>query len=281
MRESIELLAPAKINLTLIVKSRRDDGFHEIESLMVPISVFDRLAIAHKEEGDLEFACDDPALPIDENNLVVRAARLFCESCGLQPQLRIALSKQIPHGAGLGGGSSDAATTLLGLNALFQTDLTREALARMAAELGSDIPFFIYQSAAMIRGRGEIVEPAKFEHRLPLLLIKPPFGVPTPWAYKQWRDSREVPDVPYGVQKFRWGTLQNDLERPVFEKYLFLAQLKAWLIQQPEVQGALMSGSGSTVFAVLREKEAGYPLGERIAQEFGTDLWCYLCETIG
>jgi 4-diphosphocytidyl-2-C-methyl-D-erythritol kinase len=203
MRESIELLAPAKINLTLMVKGRRDDGFHEIESLMVPISVFDRIAIAHKEEGDLEFACDDPTVPADEGNLVVRAARLFCESCGLQPQLRIALSKQIPHGAGLGGGSSDAATTLLGLNALFQADLTREALARMAADLGSDIPFFIYQSAAVIRGRGEVVEPTKFEHRLPLLLIKPPFGVPTPWAYKQWRDSREVPDVPYGAQKFR------------------------------------------------------------------------------
>lgn len=280
MRESIELLAPAKINLTLIVKGRREDGFHEIESLMVPISVFDKLGIAHKEEGDLEFACDDPTLPVDENNLVVRAARLFCESCGLEPRLRIALSKQIPHGAGLGGGSSDAATTLLGLNALFQTDLTREALAAMAAELGSDIPFFIYQSAAMIRGRGEQVEPTSFDKQLPLLLIKPPFGVPTPWAYKQWRDSREIPGVSYERQNFSWGSLQNDLERPVFEKYVFLAQLKSWLLEQPEVQGALMSGSGSTVFAVLREKQAGYPLGERIAQEFGTDLWCYLCETI-
>ena len=276
----LTLLAPAKINLTLHVRGRREDGYHEIESLMVPISVFDRLSIEHKEEGDLELICDDQSLPVNDDNLVVKAARLFCESCGLEPKLRIGLVKQIPHGAGLGGGSSDAATTLLGLNALFQTDLTREALARMAADIGSDIPFFIYQSAAVIRGRGEEVEPSTFAHELPLLLIKPPFGVPTPWAYKQWKDSREVPGVHYAEQKFRWGTLINDLERPVFEKYLFLAQLKTWLRQQPEVQGALMSGSGSTVFAVLREKEQGYALGERIAQEFGTDLWCYLCETV-
>ena len=196
MRASLDLLAPAKINLTLTVKGRRDDGFHEIESLMVPITVFDRLTLAHKEEGDLEFTCDDPNLPVDENNLVVRAVRLFCESCGLEPRLHVALEKQIPHGAGLGGGSSDAASTLLGLNALFQTDLTREALARMAAELGSDIPFFIYQSAAIARGRGELVEPAKFPHQLPLLLIKPEFGVPTPWAYKQWKDSWNSPTSP-------------------------------------------------------------------------------------
>ena len=276
----LNLLAPAKINLSLTVKGRREDGFHEIESLMVPVSVFDRLTFEHKESGELELICDDPSLPVDENNLVYRAAKLFCESCGLEPRLRISLSKQIPHGAGLGGGSSDAATTLLGLNVLFQTDLSRESLARMAADLGSDIPFFIYQSAARITGRGENVEPETLPEQLPLLLIKPPFGVPTPWAYKQWKDSQEIPSVSYAPQTFPWGTLVNDLERPVFEKYIFLAQLKGWLLEQPEVQGALMSGSGSTVFAVLKGKQLGYELGERLAQEFGPDLWCFLCETI-
>jgi 4-diphosphocytidyl-2-C-methyl-D-erythritol kinase len=111
-------------------------------------------------------------------------------------------------------------------------------------------------------------------------LIKPPFGVPTPWAYKQWRDSKEVPGVPYAAQAFEWGTLQNDLERPVFEKYLFLAELKRWLLEQPEVSGALMSGSGSTVLAVLHEREGGIPLGERLGERFGTELWVYLCETL-
>jgi 4-diphosphocytidyl-2-C-methyl-D-erythritol kinase len=277
---TLELFAPAKINLTLEVKGRREDGFHEIESLMVPVSVFDRLELSAAEEEGIAFTCSDPSLPTGEENLAWRAARLFCDSFGFVPRLRIHLEKEIPHGAGLGGGSSDAATVLLGLNALFETQLPNDALAELAAELGSDIPFFVYRSAAIARGRGEKVEPVSFPHELPLLLLKPPFGVPTPWAYKRWKDSREIPGVLYEPQTLPWGTLRNDLERPVFEKYLFLAQLKTWLLDQPEVTGALMSGSGSTVFAILREKAQGFPLGERIAAEFGTGLWCYLCETV-
>jgi 4-diphosphocytidyl-2-C-methyl-D-erythritol kinase len=277
----LEFLAPAKVNLSLRVLRRREDGFHEIESLMCPVSIFDTLDISLRDEGGLEFVCDDPTLPTSDDNLVVRAAKLFCASCGLEPRLRIALAKRIPHGAGLGGGSSDAATTLIGLNRLFDTHLEPAALAAMAAELGSDIPFFIYQSAAVIRGRGESVEPVDFPHALPLLLIKPPFGVPTPWAYQQWRDSQEIPGVSYSAQSFPWGELVNDLERPVFAKYVFLADLKTWLRQQPEVTGALMSGSGSTVFALLRGKEDVAALGDRIAAEFGPNLWCCACETVG
>ena len=275
----MEFLAPAKVNLSLRVVRRREDGFHEIESLMCPVSIFDTLDIITREEAGLEFVCDDPSLPTGDDNLVVRAAKLFGAKCGLEPRVRIALTKRIPHGAGLGGGSSDAATTLLGLDELFGTRLSRETLAAMAAELGSDIPFFIYQSAAIIRGRGEHVESVQFSHKLPLLLIKPPFGVPTPWAYKRWRDSQEIPGVRYGAQEFEWGTLVNDLERPVFEKYVFLADVKSWLLEQPEVAGALMSGSGSTVFAVLKSKENAAALGDRIAAEFGANLWCCACET--
>jgi len=277
----VEFLAPAKVNLSLRVLRRREDCFHEIESLMCPVSIFDTLDLAHREEAGLEFVCDDPTLPTDDNNLVVRATKLFCGACGFEPRLRIALTKRIPHGAGLGGGSSDAAATLIGLNRLFDTKLESDALAAMAAELGSDIPFFIYQSAALIRGRGEQVEPVDFPHALPLLLIKPPFGVPTPWAYRQWRDSQEIPGVDYAAQSFPWGELVNDLERPVFEKYLFLADLKTWLREQPEVTGALMSGSGSTVFALLRAKNDVAVLAEKIGAEFGTDLWCCACETVG
>jgi 4-diphosphocytidyl-2-C-methyl-D-erythritol kinase len=273
-------IAPAKVNLSLRILGKRDDGFHELESLMVPVSVFDALEIEHTSGGDLQFSCDDPSVPADESNLVVKAVRLFCSSFGLMPHLRVHLSKEIPHGAGLGGGSSDAGTALLALDELFETKLPRQDLADLGAELGSDIPFFLHQSAAWIRGRGEIVQPVDGLPILPLLLLKPTFGVPTPWAYRQWKDSIEIPGVPYAAQSLGWGTLLNDLERPVFEKYLLLADLKAWLLNQPEVIGALMSGSGSTIFAVLRDKQQGYALGERVAAEFGTDLWAYLCETI-
>ena len=277
----MEFFAPAKVNLSLRVLRRREDGFHEIESLLCPLSIFDTLDLTHREEGGFEFVCDDTTLPAGDDNLVVRAAKLFCESCGFEPHLRISLTKRIPHGAGLGGGSSDAATTLIGLDRLFGTELSRAALAAMAADLGSDVPFFIYHSAAIIRGRGEHVEPVAFPHELPLLLVKPPFGVPTPWAYQHWRDSREIPGVRYASQDFPWGSLVNDLERPVFEKYIFLADLKSWLLEQPEVAGALMSGSGATVFALLHEKSAAETLAPRIAAEFGTNLWCCLCETVG
>jgi 4-diphosphocytidyl-2-C-methyl-D-erythritol kinase len=277
----VEFLAPAKVNLSLRVLRRREDGFHEIESLVCPLSIFDTLEITHREEPGLEFTCDDATLPTGDDNLVVRAAKLFCSSCGVEPHVRIALTKRIPHGAGLGGGSSDAATTLIGLNRIFESELSRDALAAMAADLGSDVPLFIYQSAALIRGRGEHVQAVDFRHELPLFLIKPPFGVPTPWAYQHWRDSQEITDVRYAAQDFPWGSLVNDLERPVFEKYLFLADLKTWLLAQPEVAGALMSGSGSTVFALLHEKTTAESLAPRLAAEFGTNLWCCQCETIG
>ena len=277
----MEFFAPAKVNLSLRVFRRREDGFHEIESLLCPLSLFDTLEFAHREEDSLEFLCDDTTLPTGDDNLVVRAAKLFCESCGVEPRLRIQLTKRIPHGAGLGGGSSDAAATLIGLNRLFETQLSREALSAMAADLGSDVPFFIYQSAAIIRGRGERVDPVAFPHELPLFLIKPPFGVPTPWAYKHWRDSREVSGVRYDAQEFPWGALVNDLERPVFEKYLFLADLKSWLLAQAEVAGALMSGSGATIFAVLHDKSGAESLAPRVVAEFGTNLWCCVCETVG
>ncbi len=277
----MEFLAPAKVNLSLRVLRRRHDGFHEIESLVCPISLHDTLDLSLRGSGGLEFTCDDATLPTDDTNLVVRAAHLFCTTANRPPHLRIALHKRIPHGAGLGGGSSDAAATLLGLDRLFETQFGLSALSEMAAKLGSDVPLFLHSSAAFVRGRGELVEPVDFPVALPLLLIKPPFGVPTPWAYQQWKDSVEIPGLSYAGQTFPWGTLVNDLERPVFQKYLFLALLKRWLLAQPEVSGALMSGSGATVFAVLRDAALSTTLAARVMEEFGPELWICAAETAG
>ena len=272
-------LAPAKVNLSLRVLRRREDGFHDIESLMAPISLFDKLEIERRESGGIEFACTEKAL-VNEDNLVIRAVRLFREAFGIPPHLRIMLEKHIPHGAGLGGGSSDAASTLLALDEIFATKAPRKKLHALAAALGSDVPFFLDRSAARVAGRGEHVTPIPFPHTIPLLLIKPPFGVPTPWAYRQWRDSLEIPGVRYDPQSFPWGELVNDLERPVFEKYLLLADMKTWLLAQPEVTGALMSGSGATVFAILREKGAGESLRSKVAAEFGGNVWSRAVETL-
>ena len=273
----MQLTAPAKINLTLEVRGKREDGFHEIETLMVPVSLADTLDVERGGEG-IEFSCSDTSLPVDDSNLVVRAAKLFFERQKISAAVKIHLQKAVPHGAGLGGGSSDAASTLIALDQIFETHLDTQTLSAMSAEIGSDIPFFVFRSAAICRGRGEIVVPVEFNQTLPLLLMKPSFGVPTPWAYKQWRDSKELPDIPYAAQEFPWGKLVNDLERPVFEKYLFLAVLKRWLLAQPEVAGALMSGSGSTSLAVLRDGAMAASLGERVREKFG-ELWTHACHT--
>ena len=276
----MQLLAPAKINLSFQIKGRRADGFHEIETLMAPISLADRLMI--EKTGDSEqirFSCDDPSIPGGADNLVFRAAKLFRETANLGGGIAIALEKKIPHGAGLGGGSSDAASTLLGLNELFATDLSQEQLSNLAAQLGSDVPFFIARSAAVCQGRGEIVTPISLKAEFHLLLLKPEFGVPTPWAYGRWRDSRELPGIDYGPQEFAAVRFANDLERPVFEKFVSLARLKSWLRQQPEVAVALMSGSGSTVFAVLRDEANGEELAARACAEFDPTLWTQSCTT--
>src|SRR4030095_12741242 len=237
----MQVLAPAKVNLSLRVLGRRVDGFHEIETVIAPISLCDEIKIERRSgKQEVVFHCDDPSLPKGEDNIVVRAANVFFEKTKITSGISIVLKKRIPHGAGLGGGSSDAASTLLALNELFETNFPREALAKMAETIGSDVPFFIFQSAAVCKGRGEMVSPTRLREQLSLLLLKPKFGVPTQWAYSLWRDSPEFPGVSYGVQQFNQQSVVNDLERPVFEKFVFLAQLKMWLLKQPEVGAALM-----------------------------------------
>jgi 4-diphosphocytidyl-2-C-methyl-D-erythritol kinase len=275
----MQVIAPAKINLSLRVLGRRSDGFHEIETLIAPISLCDEIKIERSGNQEIAFRCDDPSVPKGEDNIVVRGANLFFQETKITSGISIVLKKRIPHGAGLGGGSSDAASTLLALNELFETNLPREALGKMAEMIGSDVPFFISQSAAVCKGRGELVSPTRLRERLLVLLLKPAFGVPTQWAYSRWRDSREIPGVSYASQALDSQTFVNDLERPVFEKFVFLAQLKMWLLKQPEVGVALMSGSGSTVFAVIRDHADVNPLATRAKAELDPELWTSACET--
>ena len=274
----MEVLAPAKINLSLQILKRREDGFHEIETSIAPISLTDKIDM-EKQKSGIDFRCDDSSVPSGDENLVVRAAKAFFEATKLEGGVSIRLQKKIPHGAGLGGGSSDAASTLLALNKLFETRLPREALATLAESIGSDVPFFLFESAAICKGRGELVVPQKLKDQLSILLLKPGFAVQTAWAYSRWNDSRELPNASYGPQEFGAQTFVNDLERPVFEKFVFLAQMKMWLLKQPEVGAALMSGSGSTVFAVMRPNGDVDLVAKRARQELDPELWTCGCET--
>jgi 4-diphosphocytidyl-2-C-methyl-D-erythritol kinase len=162
---------------------------------------------------------------------------------------------------------------LLGLNELFETRLAQEDLLKLAAQLGSDGPFFVVRSAAFCRGRGELVSPISLKTNFHLLLLKPDFGVPTPWAYGRWKDSRELPGIDYSPQEFRGLSFVNDLEKPVFEKFVSLGRLKTWLREQPEAAVALMSGSGSTVFAVLHDRADAEALASRARKQIDPTLW--------
>ena len=270
----MQLFAPAKINLSLKIRGRREDGFHEIETLIVPISLFDEIRIERGgTKKGIEFWCNDPSVPNGEENLVVRAAKAFFYTTKLEPSVSIALKKRIPHRAGLGGGSSDAASTLQALNELFEAKLSPKALAKMAEAIGSDVPFFISESAAICRGRGELVTAVRLTEKLSILLLKPGFGVATDWAYSRWKNSREIRGISYAAQHFSGQTFFNDLECPVFEKFVFLAHLKMWLLKQPEVGAALMSGSGSTMFAVMQPKADVDLVAKRARAELDPELW--------
>jgi len=277
----MQVLAPAKINLSLKIFGRRNDGFHELDTLIVPISLYDEINIDKRRAGKgIEFRCNDPSVPQGDGNLAVRAAKAFFETTNIEPAVSIELNKNIPHGAGLGGGSSDAASVVRALNELFELKLSRQALAEMAAPIGSDVPFFLFQSAASCKGRGEMVTPVKLTGQLSILLLKPAFAVSTGWAYSRWQGSREIPGIRYEAQEFAGHTFVNDLERPVFEKFVFLAQLKMWLLSQSEVGAALMSGSGSTMFAVMQENADADSVANRAKNALDPELWTRTCATI-
>jgi 4-diphosphocytidyl-2-C-methyl-D-erythritol kinase len=277
----MKLRAPGKVNLQLRVLGRRPDGFHEIETLVLPISLADEISVEVSQGGAVTVSCDDPNIPGGEANLAARAASKFSQQTGLQFSAHINIRKRIPAGAGLGGGSSDAAAVLVALDSLFETNLGTEGLEELAAKLGSDVPFFIRGLPAICRGRGEIIQPCDAPEKLNLLLLKPPFAVETPWAYETWAASHSLPGDLDTEQDLGRIKIFNALERPVFEKFLLLPVMKGWLRQQPEVRAAAMSGSGSTLFAILREEGRRHELEDRVKAEFGDTLWTAFCEAPG
>lgn len=273
----MKVRALAKVNLQLRILGRRADGFHEIETIIVPVSLSDEISVEIFPGDTITLTCDDPALSVDRSNLAAAAADEFQKETGLRFAATIHLRKRIPVAGGLGGGSSDAAAVLSTLDQLLETKLGTENLQKIAAKIGSDVPFFVRSRPATCRGRGEIIEPLEVPESLNILLIKPPFGVETAWAYRAWAAARPAPDGLEAEQDLGWIKIFNALERPVFEKFILLPAMKHWLLRQPEVRAAGMSGSGSTFFALLREAASGGLLEERVKAMFGETLWTALC----
>ena len=268
---TLTLQAPAKLNLSLRVLGKRNDGFHEIDTLMVKIPGLHDLIVISPAKS-FAFECDDTTLPADQDNLVVKAVRAYEKAAGITCNYTLSLNKTIPHGAGLGGGSSDAATTLLGLDQLHDGKLGPARLLKLATTLGSDIPFFLTSGSARCTGRGETLKSASAP-QLRILIVKPPFAVSTPDAYKRWSTSSELPGISYAPQESGGISLVNDLERPVFGKHLFLAELKEWLLDRRETTAAQLCGSGSAMFAVLHEDADPEELARCARHELDPGIW--------
>lgn len=277
--------SPCKVNLLLNVLGRRPDGFHDLETVMQPVNLCDELTFVRAGTG-IELSCSDKNLPVNGTNLVVRAAQRFFTATGIADGIKIHLEKRIPLAAGLGGGSGNAATTLLALNELFGQLLSRAKLFEIAAALGSDVPFFLQHQPALAVGRGEQIQPVKKFPALAnqaILLIHPGFGISTPWAYQ---NLVRFPDALNGqkgraenlISLLQTRNLQdaasgfyNSLEAPAFEKFPILMLFKKFLAGNGAV--ALMSGSGSTTFAICTNVSAAQSIGEKFKSRFGPNCW--------
>lgn len=287
--EEIEVFCPAKVNLFLAVTGRRNDGFHELVSVMTALDVGDRLTLGWRKEPGIHLICNDPEIPEGDENLAVRAAKIYRERFPFSHGLQILLDKKLPVGAGLGGGSSDAAGVLTGLNRLLGNRASLEELRAMAAAVGSDCSFFLDPVPSVVRGRGERVEPlsASAAERLRgtgLLLMKPSFPVATAWAYAA---LAQTPDEYLSVDRAeerleKWlstenapvrDLLYNNLESAVFRKYIPLPVLKKRLENDFDLS-VLMSGSGSTLFALLDETDLEIEsVKKSVSDALGKEAW--------
>jgi len=255
--DGVAVDAPAKVNLTLRVAGTRPDGYHDLESVVAAAGLFDRLRF--EPADDLQFTCDDPAVPSGDDNLVLKAARLLREFCGVSRGARINLRKRIPAGRGFGGGSSDAAACLAGLNALWQCGRTVAELAGLGVRLGSDVPLFFSSPVAVMRGRGERVEPVSARPKWHAALVWPAFGNPTADVYAAYdrrppsADGRpgatDILKCMGGPAREAASFLVNDLE-PAARSLRPEGLSVRTLLERAGAAAVGMTGSGSAYFAL-------------------------------
>ena len=286
MPPTLALKSPCKVNLLLNILGRRPDGFHELETIMHPVALYDDLEFERTGEG-VKLTCSDRTLPVDSGNLVHRATTEFLTAAGLSVGIRIHLEKRIPLAAGLGGGSGNAATTLLGLNELFDHPLSADRLSAIASSLGSDIPFFLQTGPALATGRGEIISPLPEFPAMRgsvFVLVHPGFGISTPWSYQNLarfpaalngqpgRAAKlvtrlQATDLPAAGAEF-----YNSLEAPALEKFPLLVLFQEFF-RGEGAPATLMSGSGSTTFALATDQAHAEGMMERFRSHFGGQYW--------
>jgi 4-diphosphocytidyl-2-C-methyl-D-erythritol kinase len=282
----VKIRAPAKINLSLRVVGKRPDGYHLVDTIMVPVSLYDeveirkiRSASGKKKPPDrlITVTCDYPRVPQGEKNIAYRAAQMLMQRAGIEQPVHIHIRKRIPVGAGLGGGSTDAAATLVGLNRLLRLRLSTVKLEKMALSLGADVPFFIRGRPARARGIGERLRPIRKLVRFWIVIVYPGFPVSTARVFKNFRSTLTKPLVNTSIPSLEnfdklAGLLVNDLESVTFKRYPKLSLIKVRLLHEGAA-GGLMSGSGSSVFGVFASKRRAAKALHRLRKEEGAQAY--------
>ena len=261
-RDAAVVSAPAKVNLFLELHTRRPDGFHSLETLLLPVSLFDTLEVRKTSGPAITILCDTPGVPTDATNLVARAAAELARHVGQELGAEVRLTKRIPHAAGLGGGSSDAAAMLVALDAIYQLRTSPELLREIAATVGSDVPAFLVGPAAWCTGRGEIVSPAPVGGPIHLVIVKPHTGLSTAAVYGRCT----LPASPLSGDEARASLASGDVRRiaaSLFNRLATPAEMLApGLVAIREALltagacAATVSGSGSAVYAVCADAES-------------------------
>ena len=284
---SLHVQTPAKLNLALKVVGRREDGFHDLETLMVSVRLYDSLvfSLAHTDRITLSLASNDSSIPVDQSNLIVRAAQLLRDYSGdLEAGVEISLQKQIPSEAGMGGGSSDAAATLVGLNEFWGLSLPSSTLHELAAQLGSDVNFFLDSfPAAICTGRGEKITAVPLNSRLDFVIVKPATGLSTGDVFREWRESGTERVAPDDLKRFltsinsgsRHGIgdhVFNSLTQPAMK---LNSEIRHTLtqIENEDVVCSSMTGSGSACFGICRNQRAAQRIASRLRMRRVGQVW--------
>jgi 4-diphosphocytidyl-2-C-methyl-D-erythritol kinase len=283
----VKIRAPAKINLTLRVVGKRADGYHLLDTIMLPVSLFDELDIRRARRPEtkrrravplINVTCDHPSVPRDETNLAYRAAALLLQRARSSQPIEIHIRKRIPIGAGLGGGSTDAAATLVGLNRLLRLRFSTKQLERIGLEIGADVPFFIRGKPARARGIGERLCRIRRIPRFWLVILYPGLAVSTAWVYRKLRLKLTKPSVNTSIapslKSFAklGGLLINDLEAVTIKRYPEIGLLKHRL-RRAGAAAVLMSGSGSSVFGIFDSKRKAQDASRRLRNEEGAQTF--------
>lgn len=249
--------APAKINLSLDIIKKRSDGYHELKMIMQTVSLYDEIDI--EKNNKIILTCNKTDIPLDERNLAWKTAELFFEYTGIKSGCRLHLIKNIPDGAGLGGGSSDAATVLLALNKIYNTNLTISELCSLAVKIGADVPFFIIKGTCLAEGIGEKLTIIENKTNPYVLIYKPEFSISTKWAYENLKlDSKPTYDINNIIENLKnhnydYNNIFNILEDVSISKYSEISDIKTKM-KTLGATASLMSGSGSSVFGIFNDK---------------------------